>query len=77
MRRLFKLVFIILVLAWGAASLRYAQAHRGNVVGQQVADSGAALEIYETGDETASPSSRIKTVAGQTVTWAKDYEIDE
>jgi hypothetical protein len=76
MRRLFKIVFIMLVLAWGAASLRHAQGQRG-VRPQAAADSGAALEIYDTGDKTASTPSRIERAAGQAVTWVKDSEIDE
>ena len=76
MRRLCKIVFIVLVLAWGAASLRHAQGHRGNVVGRQD-DSSASLEIFDTGDETAPPSFRIKMIANHTAAWAKDYEIDE
>jgi hypothetical protein len=75
MRRLFKIIFVMLVLAWGAASLRHAQGQRGGR--PQAADSGASLEIYDTGDKTASTPSRIEWVAGQAVTWAKDYEIDE
>jgi hypothetical protein len=77
MRRLFKIVFIMLVLAWGAASLRHAQGQHGGRPQAAAADSGAALEIYDTGDKTASTASRIQWVTRQTVTWAKDYEIDE
>ncbi len=75
MRRLFKIVFIMLVLAWGAAGLRHAQGQHGGQ--HQDADSGAPLEIFDTGDKSASTSSRIEWVAGQAVAWAKDYEIEE
>ncbi|HEY0376182.1 MAG TPA: hypothetical protein VGC87_04425 [Pyrinomonadaceae bacterium] len=76
MRRLFKIVFIMLVLAWGAAGLRHAQGQRGGRL-QSAADSGAALEIYDTGDKRASTPSRVEWVAGRAVTWAKDSEIEE
>jgi hypothetical protein len=76
MRRLFKIVFIMLVLAWGAAGLRHAQGQRGGRP-QAVADSGAALEIFDTGDKGASTPSRIEWVTKQAVTWAKDYEVEE
>ena len=76
MRRLYKIVFLILVLAWGAAGLRHAQGQHGDN-GQQDLNSGATLEIFETGDETASLPSRIKWIASQAVTWAKDSEIEE
>ena len=75
MQRLCKIVFIVLVLAWGAAGLRHAQGQHGGQ--HQAADSGATLEIFETGDEAASPPSRIQWVTKQAVTWAKDYEIEE
>ena len=77
MRRLFKIVFLVLVLAWGAASLRHAQGQRGDARSRQDADSAATLEIFDTGDKTAPASARIKWVAGQTVTWAKDSEVEE
>jgi hypothetical protein len=76
MRRLFKIVFIMLVLCWGAASLRHAQGQRGGRH-QAAADSGAALEIYDTGDKMAPTASRIERATKQTVTWAKDSEIEE
>ena len=76
MRRLFKIVFIMLVLAWGSASLRHAQGQRGGRP-QAAADSGAALEIYDTGDKNAPTASRIQWVTKQTVTWANDYDIEE
>jgi len=75
MRSLCKIVFLILVLAWGAAGLRHAQGQHDN--GRQDADSAATLEIFETDDETASVSSRIKWVASQAATWAKDSEVEE
>ena len=76
MRRLSKILFLLLVLAWGAAGLRHAQGQRGDG-GLQDADSGATLEIFEAGDENASAPSRIKWIAKRTVRWAKDSEIEE
>ena len=70
MRRLFKILFIITLLAWGALGLRQSFA-------RQEADSGATLEIFEAGDETAPAPSRIAWVAEQTVTWVNDYEVEE
>ncbi|HYG81754.1 MAG TPA: hypothetical protein VD861_15260 [Pyrinomonadaceae bacterium] len=75
MQRLFKIVFVIVVLAWGAAGLRHAQGQRRGQL--QDAAPGAALEIFDTGDETASVPSRTEWLARQAVTWAKDYEIEE
>lgn len=71
MRRLCKIFFLILVLAWGAAGLRHAQGQRG---ADRLQD---ADEIFETGDEIASVPSRIEWAASQAVTWAKDSEIEE
>lgn len=71
MQRLFKIVFVVLVLAWGAAGLRHAQGQRQDV------GRGAALEIFDTGDHSASVPSRTEWLARQAVTWAKDYEIEE
>ena len=71
MRRLCKILFLILVLAWGAAGLRHAQGQRG---ADRLQD---ADEISETSDERASVPSRIKRVASQAVTWAKDSEMEE
>ena len=68
MRRLLKIVFIVLVLAWAALGLRHAQ---GSLVRQE------ADEIFDTGDETAPAPSKIAWVAGQTVTWVNDSEIEE
>ena len=76
MRRLFKIVFIMLVLAWGAAGLRHAQGQRGGRP-QAAADPAAMLEIYDTGDKSAPTASRVQWITRQTVTWAKDYEIEE
>ena len=76
MRRLCKIFFLILVLAWGAAGLRHAQGQHDRD-GRQDVNSGTALEIFETGDENASAPSRIQWVASQAVTWAKDSEIEE
>ena len=70
MRRLFKTLFIVLLLAWGALGLSHSPA-------RQEADTGATLEIFETGDETAPAPSRIAWVAEQTVTWVNDYEVEE
>ena len=77
MQRLFKVFFIILVLAWGAASLRHAQGQRGDGRPRPDADSAATLEIFDTGDKAAPASARIKWVASQSVTWAKDSEVEE
>ncbi|HWS99138.1 MAG TPA: hypothetical protein VN256_02625 [Pyrinomonadaceae bacterium] len=77
MHRLFKVVFIILVLAWGAASLRHVQGQRGDGRPRQGADAAATLEIFDTGDKTAPLPSRVEWLARQTVTWAKDYEVEE
>ncbi len=71
MRRLCKIFFLILVLAWGAAGLRHAQGQRGADTLQD------ADKIFETGDKTASVPSRIKRVASQAVIWAKDSEVEE
>lgn len=76
MRRLCKIFFLILVLAWGAAGLRHAQGQHDRD-GRQEVDSSATLEIFETGDENASAPSTIQWVAGQAVAWAKDSEIEE
>ena len=75
MQRLFKILFIVLVLAWGAAGLRHAQ---GRLRGQhQIASTVAAPEIFDAGDPLFPVPARIEWVARQTVTWAKDYEIEE
>jgi len=71
MRRLCKIFFLILVLAWGAAGLRHAQGQRGDDTLQD------ADEIFETGDEIVSVPSRIEWAASQAVTWAKDSEVEE
>ncbi|HKR02663.1 MAG TPA: hypothetical protein VJT09_18435 [Pyrinomonadaceae bacterium] len=78
MRRLCKIFFIMLVLVWGAAGLRHAQGQRGVDDRQwQEADPGKSLEIFETGDETASTPSRIGWIASQMATWTQDYETEE
>jgi hypothetical protein len=71
MRRLLKIVFIVLLLAWGTLGLRHSFA-------RQEADSATTtLEIYETGDKTTPAPSRIAWVAEQTVTWVNDSEVEE
>ncbi len=65
MRRLCKTLFIVLLLAWGAAGLSHSFARQ------------EAVEIFDTGEKTAPASSRIAGVAEQTVTWVNDYEVEE
>jgi len=72
MRRLFKILFIILLLAWGALGLRHAQGQRGQSPVRQ-----EAAEIFDAGDEAAPAPSRIAWVAEQTVTWVNDSEVEE
>ncbi|HKQ51882.1 MAG TPA: hypothetical protein VJT74_05900 [Pyrinomonadaceae bacterium] len=68
MRRLFKILLIVILLAWGALGLRHAQ---GSLVPHE------ADEIFDTGAVTAPVPSRIAWVAEQTVTWVNDSEIEE
>ena len=70
MRRLFKILFICALLAWGTLGLRHGFA-------RQEPDSGEALEIFESGDKAAPAPARIAWVAEQTVTWVNDFEVEE
>jgi hypothetical protein len=72
MRSLLKILLIVTLLAWGALGLRHAQGQRGHSLARQEAD-----EIFDTGDKTAPASSRIAWVAGQSVTWVNDSEVEE
>ena len=72
MRRLLKIFFIVLLLAWGALGLRHAQGQRGQSLVPREAD-----EIFDTGDEAAPAPSRIAWVAEQAVTWVNDSEVEE
>ena len=72
MRRLIKILFVIVLLAWGALGLRHARGQRGPDPARQ-----EAVEIFDSGDKTAPASSRIAWVAGQTVTWVDDSEVEE
>ena len=66
-----------MLLAWGALGLRHAQGQRGGDFTRQAGESGATLEIFETGDETAHAPSKITWVAEQTASWVNDSEIEE
>jgi hypothetical protein len=79
MRKLVKIILILALLSWAAMGLRHAQGKRDDGVWRQdiPLDSSARLEIFDVGDETASLPSRIKWLASQAVTWAKDSEIEE
>lgn len=65
MRRLLKILFLVMLLAWGALGLRHSSAQQD------------AVEIFDTGDKTAPAPARIAWVAEQTVTWVDDYEVEE
>ena len=77
MRRLLKILFVVMLLAWGALGLRHAQGRRGEDFARQGAAPAATLEIFETGDEAAPAPARIEWVARRTVAWVNDSEVEE